>query len=49
MRLAGRMAFAVAALTLCGAAAKAEDISVKLGVLSDMSSLYSDIGGSGSE
>ena len=30
------------------AAARAEDVSVKIGVLTDMSSLYSDIGGPGS-
>ena len=30
------------------AAAQAEDVSVKIGVLTDMSSLYSDIGGAGS-
>ena len=46
MRLAGGLAFALAALL--GPAAQAEDITVKLGVLNDMSSLYSDIGGQGS-
>ena len=46
MRLAGGLAFALAALL--GTAAQAEDITVKLGVLNDMSSLYSDIGGQGS-
>ena len=43
----------IAALTLAAAAslasaAQAEDITVKLGVLNDMSSLYADIGGQGS-
>ncbi|HXX50230.1 MAG TPA: ABC transporter substrate-binding protein [Xanthobacteraceae bacterium] len=46
MRLAASLAFTAAALF--GAAAQAEDISVKLGVMSDMSSLYADIGGPGS-
>jgi branched-chain amino acid transport system substrate-binding protein len=46
MRLAGILAFAAAAML--GTAAQAEDISVKLGVLNDMSSLYADIGGQGS-
>jgi branched-chain amino acid transport system substrate-binding protein len=46
MRLAGLFAFGVAAML--GTAAQAEDLTVKLGVLNDMSSLYSDIGGQGS-
>jgi branched-chain amino acid transport system substrate-binding protein len=46
MKLAVTLAFAAAALM--GNAAQAEDITVKLGVLNDMSSLYSDIGGQGS-
>jgi len=46
MRLAASLAFAAAAVF--GTAAQAEDINVKLGVLSDMSSLYADIGGPGS-
>ena len=46
MRITGGLAFALAALL--GTAAQAEDITVKLGVLNDMSSLYSDIGGQGS-
>jgi len=46
MRFASSLAFAAAALF--GTAAQAEDISVKIGVLNDMSSLYSDIGGIGS-
>src|ERR1043166_5898222 len=37
----------LAGTLMCGAA-YAEDISVKIGVLSDMSSLYADIGGPGS-
>jgi len=37
----------VAATLMCGAA-YAQDINVKIGVLSDMSSLYADIGGPGS-
>jgi branched-chain amino acid transport system substrate-binding protein len=46
MRLAGLLAFGAAVLV--GGAAQAEDLTVKLGVLNDMSSLYSDIGGQGS-
>ena len=46
MRLVAGLAFATAALF--GTAAQAEDINVKIGVLNDMSSLYSDIGGIGS-
>src|SRR5499425_940795 len=38
---------ALAALLACGTA-QAQDIKVKIGVLSDMSSLYADIGGPGS-
>jgi branched-chain amino acid transport system substrate-binding protein len=38
---------ALAAMLACGAA-NAQQINVKIGVLSDMSSLYSDIGGPGS-
>ncbi|MEI8276480.1 MAG: ABC transporter permease, partial [Hyphomicrobiales bacterium] len=40
----------LAALTamLLGGAAHAQQVTVKVGVLSDMSSLYSDIGGAGS-
>ena len=38
---------ALAAGLACGGAS-AQQISVKIGVLSDMSSLYSDIGGAGS-
>ncbi len=39
---------AVAALMCTAAAARAQDVLVKIGVLTDMSSLYSDIGGAGS-
>jgi branched-chain amino acid transport system substrate-binding protein len=43
-----RLVFALAAL-LCGtAAASAQDLAVKIGVLNDMSGLYADIGGEGS-
>jgi branched-chain amino acid transport system substrate-binding protein len=49
MTLTGRLVFAVAALTCAAASAQAQDdVVVKIGVLSDMSSLYSDIGGAGS-
>jgi branched-chain amino acid transport system substrate-binding protein len=46
MRFAGTWAFAVAALI--GTAAQAEDVTVKIGVLTDMSSLYADATGPGS-
>jgi branched-chain amino acid transport system substrate-binding protein len=39
---------ALAAATALTSAAQAEDLTVKLGVLNDMSSLYADIGGQGS-
>jgi len=45
MRVAASLAFAAA--TLFGTAAQAQ-VNVKIGVLSDMSSLYADIGGPGS-
>ena len=48
MPLGSRLALAVAALMCAAAAAQADDVSVKIGVLTDMSSLYSDIGGAGS-
>jgi branched-chain amino acid transport system substrate-binding protein len=48
MTLTGKLAFAVAALMCTVAAAQAQDVAVKIGVLTDMSSLYSDIGGAGS-
>ena len=38
---------ALAVMLACGTAS-AQQINVKIGVLSDMSSLYSDIGGAGS-
>jgi branched-chain amino acid transport system substrate-binding protein len=41
-------ALALAAVASLATAAQAEDVTVKLGVLSDMSSLYADIGGQGS-
>jgi len=46
MRLIGGALFAAAALV--GTAAQAEDTTVKIGVMSDMSGLYSDLGGPGS-
>ncbi len=46
MKLIATLALAAAAALTC--AAQAEDITVKLGVLNDMSSLYADIGGQGS-
>ncbi len=46
MRLVATLALAAAAALT--SAARAEDITVKLGVLNDMSSLYADIGGQGS-
>jgi branched-chain amino acid transport system substrate-binding protein len=46
MRMAGLFALGVAALL--GTAAQAEDITVKIGVMSDMSGLYADLGGPGS-
>jgi branched-chain amino acid transport system substrate-binding protein len=46
MRLLATLALAAAAAL--ASAAQAEDLTVKIGVLNDMSSLYSDIGGQGS-
>jgi branched-chain amino acid transport system substrate-binding protein len=46
MKLAGVALLAAAAFV--GTAAQAEDLAVKIGVLSDMSGLYSDLGGPGS-
>src|SRR6202162_5201705 len=46
MRLIATLALAAAAALT--SAAQAEDLTVKIGVLNDMSSLYSDIGGQGS-
>jgi branched-chain amino acid transport system substrate-binding protein len=50
MKLAGRLAITVAALALFGTAAQAQytDGTVKIGILTDMSSLYSDLAGAGS-
>src|SRR4051812_50191048 len=36
------------AVALAASSAQAQQVSVKIGVMSDMSSLYADIGGSGS-
>jgi branched-chain amino acid transport system substrate-binding protein len=47
MRFSGRLALAGAALTVLATAAQAQT-NVKIGVLTDMSSLYSGIGGPGS-
>jgi branched-chain amino acid transport system substrate-binding protein len=46
MKILGGALFAAA--TLIGAAAHAEDLAVKIGVMSDMSGLYADLGGPGS-
>src|ERR1700689_408889 len=46
MRFAASVAFAAAALLTT--AAQAQTVNVKIGVLTDMSSLYSGIGGPGS-
>ena len=46
MRLAGSLAFALAALI--GTAAHAQQTTVKIGILTDMSSLYADATGPGS-
>jgi branched-chain amino acid transport system substrate-binding protein len=48
MKLAGTLAIAGAALALFGAPARAQDVTVKIGVLTDMSSLYADATGPGS-
>jgi branched-chain amino acid transport system substrate-binding protein len=50
MKLTGRLAITVAALALFSTAARAQytDGTVKIGVLTDMSSLYSDLAGAGS-
>ncbi len=42
------LALALAALMCSAAVARAQDVSVKIGVLNDMSGLYADIGGVGS-
>jgi branched-chain amino acid transport system substrate-binding protein len=46
MKIAGIALFAAAAFI--GTAANAEDLAVKIGVMSDMSGLYADLGGPGS-
>jgi hypothetical protein len=46
MKLTGSLAFALTALI--ATAAQAQTVNVKIGVLTDMSSLYSGIGGPGS-
>jgi branched-chain amino acid transport system substrate-binding protein len=43
-----RVLIAAAAAVLLGTAAHAEDLAVKIGVMSDMSGLYADLGGPGS-
>ncbi|HUD89942.1 MAG TPA: ABC transporter substrate-binding protein [Xanthobacteraceae bacterium] len=48
MKRVTTLAVAAVALGLIGTAARAEDVAVKLGVLTDMSSLYSDDTGAGS-
>src|SRR6202161_4153185 len=48
MTVAPRLALATAAFMCVVSAAQAQDIAVKIGVLTDLSSLYSDIGGIGS-
>src|ERR1700722_20908165 len=45
---AGMLALSLAALLGTASASRAQDIAVKIGVLNDMSGLYSDIGGAGS-
>ncbi len=46
MKIAGVALFAAA--VFIGTAAQAEDLAVKIGVMSDMSGLYADLGGPGS-
>ena len=48
MTFTARVVLAAVAIIGGAAAASAEELSVKIGVLSDMSSLYSDVGGPGS-
>ena len=48
MTRTGRLVFAIAALICASAVAQAEDLNVKIGVLTDMSSLYADLSGLGS-
>src|ERR1700749_4739837 len=45
---AGVLALSLAALLCSASVSRAADINVKIGVLNDMSGLYSDIGGAGS-
>ena len=47
-RLIGSTALAVVLAAITAATAAAQQQTVKIGVLSDMSSLYSDVGGPGS-
>ena len=48
MKRKGKLLFALAALIGAAGGAQAQDIPVKIGVLTDMSSLYSSITGAGS-
>jgi branched-chain amino acid transport system substrate-binding protein len=48
MKFARTLALAAAALAVIGTAARAEDLAVKIGVLTDMSGLYTDDTGLGS-
>jgi branched-chain amino acid transport system substrate-binding protein len=48
MKRLGKLAVAAAALALAGAGARAQDVPVKIGVLTDLSSLYADATGPGS-
>jgi branched-chain amino acid transport system substrate-binding protein len=47
MRVAANLVLAFAAAALFGTAAPAQNVSVKIGVMNDMSSLYADISGPG--
>src|SRR5581483_1064278 len=48
MKLSTSLAIATSLLAMAGTSAWSDDISVKIGVLTDMSSLYSDATGPGS-
>jgi branched-chain amino acid transport system substrate-binding protein len=48
MKTTGTLLLGIAVLTATAALAQAQDVAVKIGVLNDMSGLYSDIGGAGS-
>jgi len=48
MKVVASLAFAAAALLTTGAGAQAQVTKVKIGVMSDMSGLYADLGGPGS-